>query len=145
MRRTKSIVALVLFTVMMMAISCGGGGNSSVNAAISQMEKAIDRVEKNKTAMTEADWKALEAELKEPAAILEAALENNSVGMMEKLKITAVSLRYMTVLSEAALNTVNDSLSVINEQLQEQLNSDEMKEALKELEKGAKELEKLLK
>ena len=145
MKVTKSIVAFALLAVMMMAVSCGGGSSSSVNSAISQMEKAIDKVEKNKASMTEADWKALEAELEEPAAILEAALESNSVGAMDKLKITAISLRYVAILSEAALSTINDSLSVFNEQLQEQLNSDEMKDALKELEKGAKELEEILK
>jgi len=144
MKTAKSIVAIALLVVMMMAASCGGGGNAAINTAISQMEKAIDRVEKNKGSMTEADWKALEKELEEPAAILEAALENNSVSTMEKLKITAVSIRYMAVLSEAALKTVNDSLSIYSEQIKEQLNSDEMKDALKELEKGAKEMEKFL-
>jgi|GEM_PF-1773217 hypothetical protein len=144
MKTAKSIVAIALLVVMMMAASCGGGGNAAINTAISQMEKVIDRVEKNKGSMTEADWKALEKELEEPAAILEAALENNSVSTMEKLKITAISIRYMAVLSEAALKTVNDSLSIFNEQIKEQLNSDEMKDALKELEKGAKEMEKLL-
>ena len=146
MKNLKIITILVLFAIMTLAVSCGGG--SSIDAALSQMEKAMDRVEKNKSSMTEADWRALDAELEQPATILKDAMESSGVGAIAKVKITAAMLRYAAVLGEAALYTVADSLNIkmedmhlgdslssINNQLQDAMNSDEMKKAMDELQK----------
>ena len=154
MKNIRTIAALALLAVMTLAMSCGGRG-SSVDAALSQIEKAMDKVAENKTSMTEADWEMLGEELEQPAAILKDALESNDVSAMQKIKITAAMLRYTAVVSEAALHTVTDSLkikmeeahfadslSAATDQLQKALNSDEMKEAMKELQKVAEELEK---
>ena len=159
MNYTKLIAAFALLAVMTMAISCGGG-SSSVDAALSQMEKAMDKVEENKTSMTEADWKALAAELEQPAKILEEAVESNSLGAMARLRITAAMMRYVAILSEAALHTVtdslnvhmeefnekmeemnlSDSLSIVGDQLKEALNSEELKNAVQELQNAQRKL-----
>ena len=141
MKTTKTIIAAtMLLAIMTMAVSCGG--SSPVDSALSKMEKAMDKVEKNKTSMTDADWKELNAELEETCKILEQALESNDVGVMKKLKISAVVLRYGLVVGEAALHTAVDSLnrqmeeSGANDQLKEALNSDELKNAMEELQKA---------
>lgn len=133
------------------AVSCNKG--SSVDDALSQIEKAMDKVEKNKTSMTETDWKALNDELEQPAKVLSNALESNEVSALKKLKISAAMLRYASVIGEAAFHTASDSLKikmeemhladsifVVGNKLQEALESDEIKQALQELQE---ELQKI--
>ena len=150
--KTNFKIVIVVIATVFIAVSCGKG--SSVDAALSQIEKAMDKVEKNKTSMTEADWKALSEELEQPAKILSEALENNQVGTMTKLKITAVMLRYTAIASEAALHTITDSLKIkmeeahladsiagITDKLQEAFESNEMKQALQEFQEITKKME----
>ena len=149
MKKTTLIAAFSLFVVMAIAVSCGG--KSSVDAALSQIEKAMEKVEKNKTSMTKADWEALSKELEQPAKALNEALEDKEVGALKKIKIGAVMLRYATVVGEAALHTVSDSLKVKTDgiqpadptatnPLQKALDSDELKKAIQELQKAAEKI-----
>ena len=148
--KTNFNIIIMAIAIAFAAVSCGKG--ASVDAALSQIEKSMDKVEKNKTSMTEADWQALGEELEQPLKVLNDALENNQVGAMKKLKITAVMMRYMAVASEAALHTATeewkaamedaDSNYVANEKMQELFDSDEMKQALQELQKATEELQK---
>ena len=152
--KTNFKIIIMAMAIVFVAVSCGKG--TSVDGALSQIEKAMDKVEKNKTSMTEADWQALGEELEQPLQILNDALESNKVGMVQKIKITAAVMRYAAVAGEAALHTVTDSLKVVVEethlvdsisaltnQLQETLDSDEMDQAMQELQKAAEELQKL--
>jgi len=153
--KTNFKIIVVLLAVVFAVVSCGGKG-SSIDGALSQMEKAMDKIEKNKTSMTTSDWEALNKELEEPAKVLSEAMESDQVGALKKLKITGVMLRYATIAGEAAFHTVTDSLktmaeeshlsdsiSVVSKQLNEAFENDEMKEALQELQKAAEELKKL--
>jgi len=137
--------------IALAAVSCGKG--SSIDAALSQIEKAMDKVEKNKTSMTTADWQALNDELEQPVKILNEALESDNVGALKKFKISAMVLRYAAVAGEAALHTASDSLKVVlgetnlgdsinvaAGQIQEALESDEMKQAVKEIMNAVDEL-----
>lgn len=155
--KKKFRISILAIAIGFLTVSCGGKG-SSVDAALSQIEKAMQKVEKNKTSMTEADWQALSDELEQPAKMLSDALESNDVGALKKLKISAVMLRYAAVVSEAAFHTVTDSLkikleeahladsiSVAVDQLKETLNSDELKQAMEELQKATEELQKVSK
>ena len=149
--KTNFKIIIVVVTIAFVAVSCGKG--SSVDSALSQIEKAMDKVEKNKTSMTTADWEALNAELEQPAKVLSDALDDNQVGTLKKLKITAVMLRYATVTGEAALHTVTDSLKVKMEEthladsiavaidkMQDVLKSDEIKQAGQKLLEMAEEI-----
>jgi len=136
----KIIIAAII--IAFAVVSCGNKG-SSIDAALSQIEKAMDKVEKNKASMTEADWQALSDELEAPVKILNEALESDQVSTLKKLKISAAVLRCATVASEAALYTLTDSLSVVADELQEVFGSDEMKQAMQEFHKAAEELRKL--
>ena len=152
---TKFKIIIAVITIALVSVSCGSK-SSSIDTALSLIEKAMDKVEKNKTSMTEADWKALSEELEQPAKVLSDALENDQVGALKKLKITATMLRYTAVISEAALHTVTDSLkikleeshltdsiSAISDKLKDALDSDEMKQAVQELQKAAEELQQV--
>ena len=142
------LTPLMCITAALMLTAACGGGSSSVNSALSQMEKAMEKVEKNKTSMTTEDWKELDKELEDCVKVLNEALESEDVGTMTKLKISAVVLRYAAVAGEAALHTVTDSLKVQmgteeESQFKEVMESNEMKDVMKELEKLGKELENL--
>jgi len=152
--KTNFKIIIAAIAIVFTAVSCGSG--SSVDAALAQIEKTMDKVEKNKTSMTEADWKALGQELEQPLHTLNEALENDKVSALKKLKISATMLRYVAVAGEAALRTVADSLklqmdethfgdsiSIAVDKLHEAFDSEEMKQAMEELQKAAAELEKL--
>ncbi|MDR2584877.1 MAG: hypothetical protein LBC84_01445 [Prevotellaceae bacterium] len=105
----KTIFAAIILTLF--CVSCGGGGGATltVDSALKQMEKAMDKVEKNKDAMTEADWTALAEELEAPFKMLNEAIEKEEVGVMKMLQISAVLMRYSLVFAEAGLNTFGSS------------------------------------
>jgi ABC-type glycerol-3-phosphate transport system substrate-binding protein len=141
-------ITIMAMAIAFIAVSCGS--DSSVDAALSQIEKAMDKVEKNKSSMTEADWQVLNEELEQPLSVLNKALEDNKVSALKKLKISAAALRFATVAGEAALHTVTDSLKIqiedsqiTNEQIQEMFNNEEMTQAMQELEKVSEELQKI--
>jgi len=159
--KTNFNIFIASMAILFMAVSCGGGKGSSVDSALAQIEKAMDKVDKNKTSMTEADWQALSAELEGPAQVLSDALDNDQVSLMKKLKITAVMVRYGVVAAEAAMYTIADplkeqieelhladSVASISNQIKEALESDEMKQALQEaaqeVQKAAEELQKVV-
>jgi len=140
----KVIIAAII--VAFAVVSCGNKG-SSVDAALSRVEKAMDKVEKNKKSMTEADWQALSEDLEEHVNVLADAFESDKVSTLKKLKISAALLRHAAVLSEAAFYTLTDSLSVVADEWQDELkevfDSDEMKQAIQEMQKAAEELRKI--
>ncbi|MDR0812269.1 MAG: hypothetical protein LBN23_08405 [Paludibacter sp.] len=153
MKTLKSLI--IILAVVFSAVSCGSKSNS-IDASIAKIEKAIEKVEKNKTSMTEADWKAFQTEVEEPCRVLDEAMKSDKVGTLKKLKISAAVIRVATVAGEAAMPTamdslnvkmqeagVADSISAASDKIQEVLQSDEMKDAAAELQKVADELRKL--
>jgi len=96
-------IIILAIAIMFAAVSCGSG--NAVDTALSQVEKVMEKVEKNKTSMTEADWEAMSKELEQPLQVLQKALESNNVSWSKKMKISAMMLRYTAVATEAALNT----------------------------------------
>jgi len=148
--KAKFKFIIMAVAIVFIAVSCGKA--SSVDAALSQIEKAIDKVEKNKTSMTEADWEAFSEELEQPAKVLSEALESNQVGAMKKIKISAVMLRYAAIIGEAAMHTMTDkmvemhladSIAAVSNQLQEVLDGDEMKQAMQNLQKAVEDLQEV--
>ncbi len=114
----KKIYFFAIVLLAAFAFACGG---SSVDSAMSQVEKALDRVEKNKVSMTQADWQALEAELEAPLQTLATALENKQVGTLKRLELMALTARVAAVFMEAGMNTVineMDAAEVLPEDLE---------------------------
>jgi len=98
------------------AIFAGCGGSSSVNKAITQVEKALEKVEKNKGNMTEADWQNLEKEMEEPLQVIANALETNEVGMMEKIKVVALVTKWSAVVMEAGFSEIEKQTGINREE-----------------------------
>jgi len=141
--RVKIIVTVLV--LVFSATSCGNG--SSVNSALAKVNEAMDKVEKNKTSMSEADWKALNDELTPSIEILNQALESDKVGALQKIKITAAVLRFAAVAGEAALHTAVDSLKVrldsvssIGDSVTKALNSEEAQKAFNDLKDAAEQM-----
>jgi hypothetical protein len=145
MKNVKFI--FIALTVAFFAASCGGG--NSVDGALSQLEKSMQKVEKNKTSMTGADWEAFAKETEASCKILNEALESKDVSTLKKIKISAVVLKYTAVLGEAAMHTaidslnvkmqesgVADSLSSVTDQLKDALQSEEAQKTLQDLQKA---------
>jgi len=121
------------------AIFAGCGGTSSVDRAITQVEKALEKVEKNKGNMTEADWRSLEQEVEESLQVIANAIESNKVGMMERLKLMTLAAKWATVTMEVGLSEIEKQTGIDRENW-----GDELEKAAKEIEKAAQELEKAL-
>jgi len=90
--------------------------------------------------MTEADWKALEKEVEEPLQVIAKALEENKVGVMERIKVIALVGKWAAVAMEAGFTEIEKETGVKREEW-----GNELEKAAKEIEKAAKELEKTLK
>ena len=126
------------------AMIAGCGGSSSIDKAISQVEKALERVEKNKGNMTEADWKILEKEMEEPLQVIANALENNKIGMVQRVKVMTMVAKWTAVAMEAGFTELEKQTGIDRENW-----GNELEKAIEgidktELEKAAKELEKAL-
>ena len=137
--KTNFKMMLVAVIITCAAVSCGSK-DAAVDTALAQIEKALDKVEKNKTSMTEADWTILSEELAKPGKILQDALESNQVSAVKKIKIAAVMQRYVLSIQQAAFNTVNKTFSDMPDELQKALSGDEMKQAMEELQKAMDQL-----
>ena len=122
------------------AICTACGGSSSVNKAISQVEKALVKVEKNKGKMTEADWRSLEKEVEAPLKVIAEALENEKVGVVGKVKILAVTAKWATVLAEAGLSELERRTGIERENWASELEK-ATTEFTNQLEQAAKEFE----
>jgi len=91
----------LIFVGIMIAAMCAGCSSSSpVDKAITQIEKALEQVEKNKGNMTEEDWQNLAKEVEEPLQVIQDALEADQTSAMDK-KIMALMAKWVVVVSEA--------------------------------------------
>jgi len=122
---------------VIIAIFAGCGGSSSIDKAMGQIEKAIEKVEKNKGKMTENDWYNLEKEVEEPLLILSDALEKNKVGAIQKIKLITLTAKWATVVMEAGFTEIEKATGIDRENWQK-----ELEKATQEIEKAAQELEK---
>jgi len=129
----KLIIAGIIFA---MCVACGG---NSVDKSITKVNKALEKVEKNKGKMTEEDWQNLNKELEEPMKILAEAIESDKVGVIKKMKIVAATTKWMTIYGEAALREIERSTGVDRENF-----GKELEKVAKELENNAGDLEKEL-
>jgi hypothetical protein len=110
---------LIIISIIV-AICTGCGGASSVDSAISQVEKALQKVEKNKGNMTEADWKSLEQELEEPLRVIADALESNKIGVTGRIKVMSLMSQWVAVMMEAGLSEIGRDVDIDLENLEEE-------------------------
>ena len=128
-----------LFVVICIVALCAGcGGSSSVDKAIAQIEKALEKVEKNSGNMTESDWKSLEKEVEEPLKVIQNALESDKTGAIQKLKLITVTTKWATVLINAGISEIEKETGIARENFES-----ELEKVNEELEKAAEEIKKL--
>jgi prefoldin subunit 5 len=127
---------------IVVAIFAACGGSSSVDKAISRVEKAIEKVDNNKRKMTDDDWRSLEKELEEPLKVISAALDNDKVGLMVKMKIIAVSTKWAAIITQAGLGEVEKRMVEAGKEFEKAQQELEDSGALKDLEKAIQELGK---
>ena len=140
---------LIITGIIVVLFASCGGGSSTVDKSISQIEKALQKVEKNKGKMTESDWRNLEKEVEEPLKAITDAMDKNKVGIMGKMKIVAVTAKWAAVLAEAGISEFANKTGIERENFGKELEKvvkeleNNTGDLNKELEKAAKELEKL--
>jgi len=127
---------IIIGIIVAICAGCGGGG-SSLDKSVNQVEKALEKVEKNKGKMSEDDWKNLEKELEEPLQVIANALESDKVGVLAKVKIVALAARWATALAEAGISEIEKQTGVDRNNWEA-----ELEKVAKELEKAGSELEK---
>ena len=115
---------VIVFVIAALFACCS---SSPLDMAISKVEKTIEKVEKNKSNLSEADWQALNTELEEPLRIINEGMEQDNVGAMKKIRLFTVAARWAALLMEAGVFEIENITS----------------DWEKELEKVGKELEKL--
>jgi len=93
-----------LIIICIIATLCAGCGSNPVDKAIAQVQKSIDKLEKNKGKMTEADWQSLQKETEAPLKVIADAMENNKVGPLDKIKIMTVSAKWATAVMQAGFD-----------------------------------------
>ncbi len=126
-----------LFTFVLIACFFAACGSSPVDSAITQVEKALERVEKNKSTMTKADWEALDKEMAQPLEVINAALESDEIGIVGKVKVVMLVTKITTVLAEQGIKTLEQEIGIKKEQW-----GKELEKVGAELENAAKEMEK---
>jgi hypothetical protein len=113
-------VALVILCAALFA----GCSSSPVDKSISRIEKAIEKVEKNKSKMTESDWQVFIAEIQEPYKVLDAAIKEDKVGAMKKIKIVAVTAKLMLIVGEAGFGSAEAFETLMNASKEKQKTED---------------------
>ena len=124
----KKIIIITIIAALF--VGCGGS-SSSLDKAISQVEKALEKVEKNKGNMTPEDWTALEKEMEAPLQIINNALENNQVGVMSTLKVLTLVGKWAAVATEYGVSQLEKETGIDRENF-----GKEIENAVKELEKS---------
>jgi len=133
-----------LIIIGIIAVICAGcGGASPVEKAISQLERALEKVEKNKGNMTEADWKSLEQEMEEPLQVIANALETNKIGFQERVKVFTLMAKWTAVAMEIGLSELENSTGIDREDFGKELENMalELEKAVEVLENQAIEVE----
>ena len=123
---------IIISIIVVVCVGCSK--SSSLNKAISQVENALEKVKKNKGNMTQSDWEALGKEVEEPLQVISKSIEDNKIGMMERLKLTALVAQWSVVVMEAGLTEMEKQTGISREKL-----GDEIEKAVKELERIASE------
>jgi len=93
----------VLSILMMLFVGCGG---SSLDNAISQVEKSTEKLTTGKGKMTEADWQSLQKETEAPLKVIADELQAGKVGAMDKIKIMAVMAQWSAAVMNAGFSEV---------------------------------------
>jgi len=133
----KKFITLCIIAIFFAAC----GGKTSLENDIAKIEKAIEKFEKNKGKMTEADWQSLNDEVEIPLQNIQKALESDKVGAFQKMKLFALTAQWAAVLLDAGFNEIENQTGIKRENWGEELEkfNDEIEQAVQEWEKSLDE------
>ncbi len=128
----KILYLFVIAFAVMALVSCG---RSEGKSALRDLEKIVEKAEKNKDKLSAEEWKELFAEFQEKEAIANEAAEKNELGITGKVKLLALTTRWAAAygprmfedmaseMDEAGLNDFEGELKKMGGELKEMLKS----------------------
>lgn len=89
----KKLIYLLLFALAAAAfVACGD--KSEGKTALREMEKIVEKAEKDKDNLTADEWKELAASFEENEKIANEAIENKKIGVAGRMKFIALTARW---------------------------------------------------
>ena len=126
----------LILAVLIAAICTACGGSSPIDRSIKQVENALERVEKNKTNMTRADWEALGQEMEAPLTVINEALDTDQIGVVGKVKVVMLVAKLTAFMAEAGVSTLEKETGIDRENF-----GTELEKAGRDIEKAVEEAE----
>ncbi len=112
----NKLMYLLLFAfAMTMSISCGK--NEGKNA-ITEMERIVEKAEKEKDNLTADEWKELAASFEENEKIINEAAAKGKLGVTDRMKLIALTARWAGAYGTSAM------MDDVFERLEKELNTD---------------------
>ena len=130
----KRLFTLTLFAILSLGfISCGG---SATNKSLKAIDEITTKAEKQKDKLTDEDWKNLGKEMETHLETLNKAMDNEELGVMDRLKCVGIVARWTKIAMEKGLKEVEKETGMSADEL-----GKEIKKAAAELEKATGENE----
>ncbi len=100
---------LLLTFALSTIVSCGGQNEGK--KALREMEKIVEKAEKDKEKLTPEEWKALALEFEQYEKTVNEAIENNKIGAVGQMKCLTLTTRWATVYGPEMLQEMIPDLS----------------------------------
>jgi hypothetical protein len=110
-----------LIIIFCVAVMCAACGSSPVDSSIRQVEKALEKAEKNKDTMTKADWEALGKEIEQPLTVINEALEGDRIGVVGKVKVVMLVAKITTLMAEQGVQMLEQEAGIESDGLMDAL------------------------
>ena len=87
----KGFYLLIFVMAVTLMVSCG---RNEVKQSLQQMEKIVEKAEKEKDKLSQEEWKMLAEQFEEYKKIVKNALENKKIGATVQSRCTALTTRW---------------------------------------------------
>lgn len=122
----KIIYLLVTVLAISLLVSCG---QNEAKQALREMEKIVEKAEKEKNNLSKEEWKELAVEFAEYAKIANKGAEENKLGTKDKVKIATLSARFAAVSVNPITGMGESLLENLFSKINEALLPDDLSEA----------------
>ncbi|MBR8706586.1 OmpA family protein [Bacteroides pyogenes] len=108
----KKLIYLLLFALVATTL-VGCGGKSEGKTALHEMEKIVEKAEKDKGILTADEWKALALSFEENENIVNKAVENKQIGVEGRMKFIALTARWAAASGEMMMAGIFSKLNEV--------------------------------
>lgn len=106
----KKLIYLILFAFAVTSIvSCGGQNEGKT--ALREMEKIVEKAEKDKDKLTAEEWKELAVEFEKNEKIASEAADNDKLGIAGNMKLLGLTARWATAYGPRMMQDMLPNLS----------------------------------